>query len=108
LKLSFSTRGWKRLSWDELVSISKEMHFQGFELYSLQNNNSLFDAGGPLHPYAVAATVRELRDRRLEIPCLDTALELTDKSSFDILTGLMDIAASMHVPYVSAIVKDDD
>jgi len=108
LKLSFSTRGWKGLGWDELVSITKEMHFQGFELYSLQKEKDFFERGGQLHPYTVAAAVRELRDKRIEIPCLDTALELTDKESYGTLVWLMDMAASMHVQYVSAVVQEDD
>ncbi len=108
MKLSFSTRGWKGLGWDELVSITKEMHFQGFELYSLQKEKDFFERGGQLHPYTVAAAVRELRDKRIEIPCLDTALELTDKESYGTLVWLMDMAASMHVQYVSAVVQEDD
>lgn len=108
MKLSFSTRGWQGLSFEDLVSISKEMRFQGFELYSLQKENSFYERGGQLHPYTVAATVRELRDKRIEIPCLDTALELTDKENLETIKWLMDMAASMHVPYVSAVAEIDD
>lgn len=108
MKLSFSTRGWQGLSFEDLISISKEMRFQGFELYSLQKENSFYERGGQLHPYTVAATVRELRDKRIEIPCLDTALELSDEESFETLKWLMDMAASMHVPYVSAVAEIDD
>lgn len=108
MKLSFSTRGWQGLGFEDLVSISKEMRFQGFELYSLQKENSFYERGGQLHPYTVAATVRELRDKRIEIPCLDTALELTDKENLETIKWLMDMAASMHVPYVSAVAEIDD
>ena len=108
MKLSFSTRGWSCLGWDRLVRICSEMRFEGFELYSLQKEQSLFERGAPLHPHSVAATARELRDRRIEIPCLDTALELTDGESFETLVRLMDTAASLHTPYVSAVVLKDD
>ena len=36
MKLSFSTRGWGDLSWEELVESALDMKFSGIEVYNLQ------------------------------------------------------------------------
>ena len=33
MKLSFSTRGWRDLTWREILDTAEEMGFQGVELY---------------------------------------------------------------------------
>ena len=35
MKLSFSTRGWQQLGWDELLESARESGFNGIELYDL-------------------------------------------------------------------------
>ena len=35
MNLSFSTRGWPGLSWDEMMNIAEEMGFSGIEVYNL-------------------------------------------------------------------------
>ena len=108
MKLSFSTRGWSSFSWDELVNISKDMRFQGFELYSLQKEQKFFAAGGPLHKYNMAATVRALRDSKLEIPCLDSSIELDSASAAEEMRMLIETADAMHIPYVSAVALNNN
>ena len=78
MKLSFSTRGWADLSWDSLVETALDMKFTGIEVYNLWKFPALTDRGGPFHPHKLAATVRQLRDKKLSIPCLDTSLDLSD------------------------------
>ena len=35
MKLSFSTRGWGDLRWEELVESALDMRFSGIEVYNL-------------------------------------------------------------------------
>ena len=108
MKLSFSTRGWSEIGWDDLLDIAQEMHFQGIELYSVQKHPEYFERGGPFHRHHTAATIRNLIDRELEIACLDTYCELSDTDSIETLGRLMETAGQMRIPYVSAAALSDD
>ena len=37
MKLSFSTRGWAHLSWEEWLDAGVNMHFEGVEVYRTTN-----------------------------------------------------------------------
>ena len=108
MKLSFSTRGWG-FTWDEALDLADEMGFSGVEFYNVQTVPALTERGGPFHKYSVAATVRALRDRRLDIPCLDTSCDVSAGANcVPTLTDLLTLAAEARVPYVSAIAHEDD
>ena len=62
MNLSFSTRGWPDLSWDDMLHTAKDMGFSGVEVYNLPKFNPLLDRSGPFHTYQAAATVRQLRN----------------------------------------------
>ena len=78
MKLSFSTRGWPNLSWDDMIDTAIDMGLSGIEVYNLHKFDALVDRGGPFHKYQVGATVRDLRDKKLQIPCFDTSFDLSD------------------------------
>ena len=65
MKLSFSTRGWPNLSWEEMLDTARDMGFSGVEVYNLPKFNPLLDKSGPFHKYQTAATVRQLRELKL-------------------------------------------
>ena len=65
MKLSFSTRGWMDLSWDEIVSDAAEMRFGGIELYNVTDCPAFVECGGAFHKYSVVRTYRELREAGL-------------------------------------------
>ena len=103
MKLSFSTRGWPELSWQEMMDTALDMHFAGIEVYNLQKQGELTDRSGPFHKYQTAATARQLRENKLSIPCFDTSCDLSeDAECVDTLLGLMEVARNMQVPYVVA------
>ena len=103
MKLSFSTRGWGDLSWEELIASAQEMKFSGIEVYNLFKFPAMTDRGGPFHKHSIAATVRQLRDLKLTIPCLDTSMDLSDCiPDADIVEEMMYIAHDLQVPYVVA------
>ena len=109
MKLSFSTRGWPDLTWEEMIETALEMGFSGIEVYNLPKFDPMLEKGGPFHKHKVAATVRQLRDHKLTIPCFDTSLDLSDGSGcVSTLTELMQVARNAHVPYVVAFALNDN
>ena len=109
MKLSFSNRGWKDLTWDELLSTAGEMRFGGIELHDPQKQRDFMGRGGPFHKYAISATVRNLRERRLAIPCLDSSCDLSVESAgtVETLRDLFALASDLRVPCVCAWASRD-
>ena len=109
MKLSFSTRGWPGLSFEDMLGTATDMGFSGVEIYNLQSFNALTDKGGPFHKYNTAATARDLRERRLSVPCFDTSCDISlGKESVDTVKGLMEIALNAQVPYVVVCALTDN
>ena len=103
MNLSFSTRGWPNLTWEEMVSTALEMGFTGVEVYNLPKFDEMLAKGGPFHQYQIAATVRDLREKKLTIPCFDTSCDLsTDPCAVETLTKLIEVAKNAQVKYVVA------
>ena len=109
MKLSFSTRGWPEMSWDEMVELAVDMGFSGVEVYNLPKFDPLTDRSGPFHKYQTAATVRKLHEKKLQIPCFDTSYDLSaGEECVSYLVGLMDVARNTRVGYVVACALSDD
>ncbi len=109
MKLSFSTRGWPGLSFEEMLDTAQSMGFAGVEVYNLPHFDPLMEKGGPFHKYNTAATARELREKQLAIPCFDTSCDISsDPQAVDTLLGLMEIAHNTRVPYVVACALQDN
>ena len=60
MNVSFSTRGWQQIPWEQQVQMAETMRFGGVELYNVHKTPELTGRGGPLHRYTAAATAREL------------------------------------------------
>ena len=98
MKIAFSTYGWQRLSWQEICALALEMRFDGIEIY---------DVDAPCFEGVLgnesARTARKLREKGLEIACVDAVSNLSDpdteKVKKDIL-HVIDSAARLHAPYV--------
>ncbi len=108
MRLSFSTRGWQDLSWDELLKTVEESGMNGVELYDLHKRTDLRQRGAPFDKYGASGAMRQLRDRNIRIPCLDSSIDLSDSSvGLRDLEWLIDTAGSMRIPYVSAVALQD-
>lgn len=109
MNLSFSTRGWNSLTWEQQVQDACEMSFRGIEPYNIQEYPSLSGKGGAFHPYRQNETIRSLKKENLSIPCFDTSIDLSlpleqkEKTEYLIRT-----ASSMKVPYVAFCALHDD
>ena len=109
MKLSFSTRGWPGLAWDEMLETASEMGFAGVEVYNLPSFPALTDRGAPFHEYNTAATVRELHEKQLSIPCFDTSYDISaDPAAKDAVEELIRVAGNTRVPYVAVCALHDD
>ncbi len=103
MKLSFSTRGWGHLSWQDMIDTALDMGFRGIEVYNLPKFDPMLDRSGPFHKYQAAATVRQLHEKKLKIPCFDTSYDLSDGTECrGYLSGLMEVARNTKVSYVVA------
>ena len=101
MNLSFSTRGWGDLSWEQMLDAALDMKFTGIEVYNVFKFPELTDRGGPFHKHKIAATVRQLRDLKLTIPCLDTSMDLSESTvNADVIADMMHLAHDLQVPYV--------
>ena len=102
MNLSFSTRGWNNLSWEDQVHDAEEMGFLGIEPYNIQDYPSLSGKGGAFHPFMQNETMRALRKSGLTIPCFDTYIDLSLKDELlDKALLVIRTAATMKVPYVA-------
>ena len=109
MKLSFSTRGWPELSWEDMLETACEMGFSGVEVYNLPKINPLIERGGPFHKYNTAATARQLHEKQLTIPCFDTSFDISsDSSATDSILSLMEIAHNARVSYIVVCALQDN
>ena len=108
MNLSFSTRGWQKFSWDENVSTALTMRFGGIELYNVQIMPDLTGRGGPLHKYNTAATVRELHEKQLTIPCMDTSCDISREGSVQDIITVLEIAHDIQCPCIGVTAQFDD
>ena len=109
MKLSFSTRGWPELSWDEMMELAVDMGFGGIEVYNLPKFDPMLDKTGPFHKYQCAATVRHLKENKLNIPCFDSSYDLSlGDACIPWLRSLMEVAQNTRVPYVAAVALTDN
>ncbi|MBR6114324.1 MAG: AMP-binding protein [Oscillospiraceae bacterium] len=103
MKLSFSTRGWQHLSWEETIATAEDSGLAGIEVYDLPKREDLYARGGAFHRYNVIATARKLRETGLTVPCLDTPRDLSLEGGADGLLPLFETAKNMTIPYVSCV-----
>jgi len=108
MNLSFSTRGWPEMSWDEMLQTARDMGFSGIEVYNLPKFDPLTDRSGPFHKYQTAATVRQLREQKLCIPCFDSSYDLSGHDCLPWLKSLIEVAGNTQVPYVAAVALQDN
>lgn len=110
MKLSFSTRGWKKLTWDNFVAKAGEMNFQGIEVYNALQNSEWTSTSGVFGKYLVLRTYRELREKGLSIPCFDSSNDISqdDGAMIGEMEKLILLASDMRAPYVSVYARENN
>ena len=54
MNVSFSTRGWQQIPWEQQVQMAETMRFGGIELYNVHKTPELTGRGGPSIPPATS------------------------------------------------------
>ncbi|MBQ9211850.1 MAG: AMP-binding protein [Clostridia bacterium] len=109
MNLSFSTRGWNDLPWDQQIRDAEEYHFQGIELYNLSRTPALTDRSGPFHQYHLNETLRGLKEKHLSLSCLDTPIDLSkDEADLEEFQQLFQSAVALRAPYVAVCALKED
>ena len=108
MKLSFSTRGWKDITFEGFMDIAEEMDFAGIEVYRLLGGKDLYLKGEAFNRYNIADTTRKLRDRGLVIPIFDGRYDLSDDNALEDIIKITEIAGYMRVDYVGIGIDTDD
>ncbi len=86
------------------------MRFSGIELYNLYKTPSMTEAGGAFNKYSIMSTLRKLRDSHLQIPCLDSSIDISSDSPQVVsdAASLMEIAREINSPYVCVFAGSDN
>ena len=108
MNLSFSTRGWMDIPWQELVASAEEMKFSGIEVYDPFRYPELTARNAPFHKFNVMATMRDLKKRGLKIPVIDSPVDFAAEGSSERLSELIALAADAGIPYVCTFTKETD
>ncbi|MBO5868039.1 MAG: AMP-dependent synthetase, partial [Oscillospiraceae bacterium] len=92
-----------------MLETALDMGFSGIEVYNLPKFDQMLDRSGPFHKYQTAATIRQLREKKLEIPCFDTSCDLScDPAAVETISGLMEVARNTQVAYVVCCALQDN
>jgi len=103
MKLSFSIKGWEKYSWADYIRAAKENDLHGIELRNI-HDTPLTARGGPFHPHMAAATLRELYEAGLSLPCIDAVCDIADADRFEEnvkeIAACVETARSFKIPNV--------
>ena len=107
MKLSFSINGWNGYSWEDFVTAAQEARIGGIELHGIHTDD-FTQKTGPFHRYNTAATVREMFEKRLTIPCLDSVCDIADGNADNVneIAECLRAAHDLNVPYVRVHAAD--
>jgi sugar phosphate isomerase/epimerase len=101
--LAFTTLACPDWSWEQAVQKAVEYGYQGLELRGVEGEMDLTKAP-PFTSSRLPATKRELKDRGLAIPCLDTSCRFDQASaianSIDEGKRHIDLASALDAPYI--------
>ena len=111
MKLSFSTKGWHNVGFEEFCEIAETLKFRGIELHNV--NSAMFtDKSGAFQDYSAASTLRLLYDKKLSIPCIDIISDITVTSEAEKADKeaerCFEIAQFLHVPYIRLKTRIDN
>jgi sugar phosphate isomerase/epimerase len=101
--LAFTTLACPGWSWEQIVQKAVEYGYQGVELRGVEGEMDLTQAA-PFTSGRLAVTKRELKDRGLAIPCLDTSCRFDQAAavgaSIDEGKRHIDLAAALEAPAI--------
>ena len=108
MKLSFSTLGCPRWSFDEMLAIAKDLKIDGIELRGL--GNDMYAPAFPIFSAAsIDATKEKLKGRGIVIPILTSGAYFADADTADNSVGeacaYIDLTEKLGVPYIRVMAE---
>lgn len=101
MKLSFSTKGWKGLTFEDFLRAAKAFGFEGLEV---RDDGGVLspDGGNPFDKSRAAQTARRAADEGVTLCCLDSPCDLTagGETLPRELLGAVERARALRVPFV--------
>ena len=103
MKLSFSTKGWKNIQWQDFVLNAVEAGFSGIEIHDI-NAPEFSEKTGPANIEMAAATVRNLYENNLTVPCLDALCDIGNSAllseNIAETESCINYAKALKIPYI--------
>ena len=110
MKISFSTIGTPDFDWVDIYSMAKDLSFDGIEIRGIGDEISAVNAK-VFSPAKIDATIKKLKELRLEIPCLDTGCVLKEEENRDLcikeVTDYIELADKLKTPYIRILADRD-
>ena len=103
LKLSFSVKGWENYSWQDMIDLAVENDYKGIDLCA-SAYPSYFQKNGVFDKYNCGATMRNLKDKGLNIPVVSYSDDVSSDDISDTVSKIkeyIDFSSSIKVPYVA-------
>jgi len=103
IKLSFSTLACPLWNWDKIIDEASKLGYDGIEIRGIEKELYIPKVE-PFLPKNLGKTIKKLRDKKLEISCLDTSCQFSNPEIFDqsIKEGkeTIDLAYKLSVSYI--------
>lgn len=106
MKTAFSTLGCPEWSWEDMVTIAKDLGFDGIEVRGIGHEMYVPKAKCFREP-ELEKTIERLNRLRLEVPCLASACFLFDKANSDFYLqegkDYIDLAAKLGAGFIRVL-----
>lgn len=103
MKIAFTTLACPNWSWDKILQESVNLGYDGIEIRGIEGEMNIARCK-PFLPENLDRTKKELKDRGIEICCLDTSCVFHSPEQFDqaVQEGIaaIDTAQQLEVPYI--------
>lgn len=82
MKISFSTLACPDWSWEKILDEAKRLGYDGIEIRGIERVME-FGKMEPFFPQNINKTMEQLREKNLEISCLDTSCSFAEEEKFE-------------------------
>ncbi len=101
MKISFSTLGCPNWMWGEIISVAKDLSFDGIELRGL-GSDLFIPQAKMFSPERLSSTRDDIKNNNLEISCISTECKLykSDFADVEKIRSYIDLASALGVKYI--------
>jgi sugar phosphate isomerase/epimerase len=103
MKISFTTLSCPNWSWEKILDEASKLGFDGIEIRGLQGEMFLPKCE-PFFQENIAKTLQNVKEKGLEICCLDTSCTFHDQEKYDAAMeegrATIDLAQQLGTPYI--------